>query len=406
MAGTADSPGASSTSEPIDAVRSTRFSLDRLPFIPVPEIDTAPHSGVTVGLIPVMLSNNNGGQIDQILAPDIIHSQYFGWGARWRTFRYPSDDERWSVVAGAKQFVEREFNAQYDLGLNRADRWSWSAHAMYDRSGTGRFYGLGNESPRTGETTFVNEQMRIEVTAARNFTRVLQLAYLMRTDKVKIEPGVFDSLCSIETRYPNLPGVGTAGELQQRLTLTYDTRESVVVPRRGERLVAFAGSSMRALGGKGAYSYVGFDGTWLQPASPDATLVAHIAARYMPSYANAPFWALSSIGGDRSVIAEAQPLRAFGVSRYVDRNSVSASVEARNWMRAFHLFDTDLKLELAPFVDSGKVFSSLSGGPISHLHVGGGMGFRVVALPFVVGYLDIAYGSERLAVFSGIDYPF
>jgi hypothetical protein len=153
VAGAADAPTASSPSDPVDAVRSTRFSLDRLPFIPVPEIDTAPHSGLTLGLIPVVLSHNDRGQIDQILAPDIIHSQYFGWGARWRTFRYPSEDQRWSVVAGAKQLVEREFNAQYDLGLNRADRWSWNAHALLDRSGTDRFFGLGNESAHTGETT-------------------------------------------------------------------------------------------------------------------------------------------------------------------------------------------------------------------------------------------------------------
>ena len=29
-----------------------------------------------------------------------------------------------------------------------------------------------------------------------------------------------------------------------------------------------------------------------------------------------------------------------------------------------------------------------------------------VASPFVVGYVDIGFGPERLAVFSGINYPF
>jgi len=31
---------------------------------------------------------------------------------------------------------------------------------------------------------------------------------------------------------------------------------------------------------------------------------------------------------------------------------------------------------------------------------------RAVANPFVVGYVDVGYGHERLAVFSGINYPF
>ena len=382
------------------------FDLSKPPFLPIPEIDTAPHSGVTLGLIPVMLSNNASGQIDQILAPDVIHSQYFGWGARWRTFRYPSEDEKWSVVAGAKQYVEREFDAEYDLGLHRDDRWSWVAHAMYDRSGTGRFYGLGNASLLSNQTTYIDSQVRLELTAARNFTHELQLAYLVRADSADIEHSSLDSLPSIESRYPNLAGVGDASELQQRLILSYDTRDSVVVPRQGQRLAAYAGFSTRALGGSVSYSFLGLDGTYLQPVGPDLTVVGHAALRYMPTFTDAPFWALSSLGGESSVIAEAQSLRAYGAGRYVDRNGFSASVEARTWVRSMHLFDTDLKFELAPFVDSGKVFASMSSSPVSQLHVGGGMGFRVIASPHVVGYLDVAYGKEKFAVFSGIDYPF
>jgi len=377
-----------------------------LPFIPIPEIDTAPNSGLTVGLIPVILSNNAQGEIDRILAPDIIYSQYFGWGARWRVFRNPSDDEKWSLVAGAKQSVEREFNAEYDLGLRRDANWSWIAHVMFDRSGTGRFFGLGNSSQLGDQTTYINSQARFELTAARNITHAVQLAYMARVDTVNIEQSTLDSLPSIETRFPTLPGIGVESELQQRLVLSYDMRDSVTVPHSGARLIAFAGFSSRALGSTDSYTFFGVDSTFFQPAGPDLTLVAHAAMRYMPTYTNAPFWALSSLGGDRSVIGEAQPLRAYGAGRFIDPNSFAASLEARTWVGSFHLFDTDLKLELAPFVDSGKVFSAMSQSPLSQLHLGGGMGFRIVASPFVVGYLDIGYGKEKFAVFSGIDYPF
>jgi len=382
------------------------FDRATLPFIPIPEIDTAPFSGVTLGLIPVVLSSNDKGEINKILAPDIIHSQYFGWGARWRIFRNPTEDEKWSFVAGAKQYVEREFNAEYDSGLLRDRAWSWSVHAMSDRSGTGRFFGLGNDSLYGNQTTFIDSQVRLEATAARNFTHTLQLAYTARADSVQIEQSTLNSLPSITVRYPTLMGVGEVGELQQRLVLSYDSRDSVVVPRSGERLLGFAGLSTRALGSSDAYTFIGIDATHFQPAGSDLTVVAHGALRYMPTFTDAPFWALSSVGGDRSIVGEAQPLRAFGEGRFVDRNSFAASIEARTWVRSFHLFGTDLKLELAPFVDTGKVFSAMSSSPLSQLHVGGGMGFRLVASPFVVGYLDVGFGRERVAVFSGIDYPF
>jgi outer membrane translocation and assembly module TamA len=399
-------PGVSSDTPATTAQLPAWLRVDALPFIPIPEISTAPHEGINVGLFPIVLSSNNDGQINQILAPDILHSQYFGWGFRWRTFRNPSDDEKWSLVAGAKQSVEREFDFEYDIGLRRDTNWSWVLHAMFDRSGTGRFYGFGNNTRGSDRTTFIYGQYRLEGTAARNFSHELQLAYKFRLATAEIESTALNSLPSIEARYPNLRGVGDSSEAQQRLTLTDDTRDSVVLPRTGRRLSAFAGFSSRAFGGSADYSFLGVDASAFRPVTRDLTIVGHVAARYMPSYTNAPFWAYSQIGGDRDIIGEGQPLRGYGAGRFWGRNSFSASIEAREWVRAFHFFKSDLKLEVAPFIDTGKVFSTMAESPFTHLHAVVGMGFRVVVSPFVVGYVDVGMGREKLAFFSGIDYPF
>jgi len=100
----------------------------------------------------VWLSVDENEEIRQIIAPDIIHSQYFGWGARGRIFAYPSKDSQWTIVGGGKQQVEREFDASYVNGLVRSDTWTWSLHTNFDRSGTPRFYGLGNHSPMSAQT--------------------------------------------------------------------------------------------------------------------------------------------------------------------------------------------------------------------------------------------------------------
>jgi hypothetical protein len=34
------------------------------------------------------------------------------------------------------------------------------------------------------------------------------------------------------------------------------------------------------------------------------------------------------------------------------------------------------------------------------------VGFRAIARPFVVGYVDFGLGSEGVAVFTGLNYPF
>ena len=376
------------------------------PFIPIPEIDVSPVGGATLGLIPVWLSVDDNDEIRRIIAPDVIHSQYFGWGARGRIFSYPSKDSQWTIVGGGKQRVEREFDALYADGLARSDRWSWSLHANYDRSGTPRFFGLGNQSPRDAQTNYVDNQGHLEATAGWNVTQRWQINYLLRLGFVQVGPAVLPQLPSIETRFPQLPGLDREEELQQRLSLSYDTRDSIMIPRNGEQITVFGGFSDDSLWGSVSYSFVGAEARVYRPVEPWLTVAAHAAVRYMPSAGRAPFWALSSIGGDRSVVGERQPLRAFGEDRFIDRNSFAAGIELRTRVAQFKVFATNLSLELAPFLDLGKVFARNSESPVSHLHKGGGLGIRGVASPFIVGYVDVGLGPEGAAVFTGINYAF
>jgi hypothetical protein len=57
-------------------------------------------------------------------------------------------------------------------------------------------------------------------------------------------------------------------------------------------------------------------------------------------------------------------------------------------------------------VDVGNVFHDGPTFPIRALHKVAGVGFRGIARPSVVGYVDVGYGSEGVAVFTGINYPF
>ncbi|TLY78467.1 MAG: hypothetical protein E6K49_05765 [Gammaproteobacteria bacterium] len=376
------------------------------PFIPIPEIDTAPHSGLTLGLIPTVLRTNARDEIEEIIAPDIIHSQYFGWGSRARIFGFPSDDTQWSVVGGLKQRVEREFDGRYATGQTRRGPHSWSLEAIYDRSGIPRFFGLGNRSVRATETSYVDNQGRLEALFGRNITHALQVAYVARLRYVDVLPRVLSKLPSIETRFPGLKGIGSEHELQHRLMLVYDTRDSLTIPQDGARYVVYGGFASRAVGSSVSYDYFGAEARRYWPLGRDFTLAWHAQLRYMPSARNAPFWALSSLGGDRSVLAEREPLRAYGDDRFIDRNMFATGIEARTRVVNLNAFGTRISLELAPFLDLGKVFAGMGESPLSHLHKGAGLGIRAVASPYVVGYLDIGYGHEKASVFSGLNYPF
>ncbi len=376
------------------------------PFIPIPEIDTDPYSGTTLGLIPTWLHTNAQDEIERIIAPDVIHSEYFGWGSRMRIFGFPSADNQWSLVGGLKERVEREFDGQYVAGQTRTSAYSWSVEGIYDRSGVPRFYGIGNHSPFENQTNYLDDQSRLDVRVGRNFNPHLQLAYLARVRYVDVLPGVLPTVPSIETRFPGLLGLGAEHELQHRLILTYDTRDSVIIPSTGARYSLYGGFVSRALGSSVSYSYLGAEVRQYLTLSHGVTLAWHAAARFMTSGGSAPFWALSSLGGDRSIPGECEPLRSEGADRFVDRDLLAAGAELRKPVFGFDAFGTRVSLELAPFVDAGKVFSDSDSSLGGHLHRAIGLGIRGLASPYVVGYVDFGYGQGRGAVFSGINYPF
>ncbi|MDE2136955.1 MAG: BamA/TamA family outer membrane protein [Gammaproteobacteria bacterium] len=376
------------------------------PFIPIPEIDLDPYSGTTLGLIPTVLHTNAQDQIDEIIAPDIIRNQYFGWGSRVRVFGFPSVDEEWMVVGGGKQRVEREFDARFAAGELRQQAWSWSIEAIYDRSGSPRFFGVGNASLLANQSNYLDDQSRLDLAVGRNFSPALQLGYLVRMRYVDVLPGVLPGVPSMTTLFPGELGIGAQHELQQRLTLTYDTRDSPVIPHEGVRYLVYAGVVAHVLASSVAYSYAGAEARGYQPIGRDVTLAWHVALRYMPAAKDAPFWALGSLGGDLSVPGESEPLRSDGSDRYLDRNLSAGGAELRTRVAGFDAFGTRVTLELAPFIDLGKVFADPGESPLTHLHSAAGLGVRAIASPHVVGYVDIGYGQGRGAVFSGINYPF
>ena len=188
----------------------------------------------------------------------------------------------------------------------------------------------------------------------------------------------------------------------------YDTRDDITIPTKGAEVVAYGGMASRnGVLNDSLYTEAGFDGRGFIPLEAAKAVIAmHMGLRYLPTAHDVPFWALSSIGGADTVIGGTQPLRGFGEGRFYDRDSFSSSVEFRRDLMTFHAVATSVELELAPFVDVGRVFDRTSTLPFDQLHKVYGMGFRGIARPFVVGYVDIGWGSEGAAVFTGLNYPF
>jgi outer membrane protein assembly factor BamA len=383
------------------------FDPSTAPFIPIPEIDVDPNSGTTLGLLPTWLVTDDKGEIRKIIAPDIDHNPYFGLGVSASIYSFNSSDTQWSLVGGAKQRVESQFDYEYQTGRLRNDRWSFNVSVVYDRNGTPRFYGIGNESPVYDETNYTLQQKYVQGTVGWNLSHAFQIAYTLRTRDVQVQPGSLVDIENLVNRFGNIFGVGTVHETLNRIELIYDTRDDTIIPTHGGEYVIYGGVAGNSeLLDSSLYSVTGIDLRQLWSPADGKIIAAHMALRYMPGVTDVPFWSLSNIGGEQSVLAENQPLRAFGQGRFYSRNLFSASLEYRARVLSVDAVSTHINLEVTPFIDVGEVFEHSRDNPVAQLHHVGGIGFRGVASPFVVGFVDIGYGSEGAAVFTGINYPF
>jgi outer membrane protein assembly factor BamA len=395
--------GGTKPSEPVLVVKHW---YTELPFLPVPEVGSDPNSGTTVGLLPVWLFTDDQHRIHQIIAPDVQYNPNFGYGGHFRIYDYPSEDEQWSLIAGVNERVQRTAEAEYTFGRLRETTWSFTFDFAYDRDGAGRFFGIGNNTPKTAESNYTNQQEVLQSQIGLNFSRAWQVLYTARLRSVDVLPGTLSRIPSLTQRYGLIRGVGTNYEQLNRLSVIYDTRDSFTAPREGMKWVVYGGLASRSgFLNDSLYSEAGIDGRNFLPLNSKTILATHMSLRYLPSAHRLPFWALSSLGGGEAFIGGEQPLRGYGDGRFYDRNSFSATVELRRTLFAFDAM-SHVEIEAAPFVDVGDVFKKNGEFPIKALHKVVGVGFRGIARPSVVGYVDIGYGSDGTAVFTGINYPF
>lgn len=377
------------------------------PVLPVPMIAVDPSNGATLGIMPTMLQADGSGRIVRIIAPDVVHNDYFGTGGDVRWLEYPSTDTRWSVNAGIMQRVDSDFAAMYRTGLLRTRRWSLATALRYTRNGAERFFGIGNATRYCAQSVYTGQRLVLRGTIGWNITHTWQLAYTLLARRVRVSGGHLPGVVSITRRFPSVLGMGTTDELLERLAVVYDTRNSITLPTSGADVTVYYDAASRDwTPGGSMFTAAGADARFYWASTRRLTIAMHVDLRYMLSLHAVPFWALSSIGGDRSILGGRQTLRGFDNSRFYGRDSFVANIEFRQQVLSLNTLGTHVELQIAPFYDVGRVFEHSATFPIDKLHNVLGVGFRGIAPPSIVGYVDIGYGGEGAQVYTGIDYPF
>jgi len=384
------------------------FNPHNWPFtlFPVPEVATNPNGGVTYGVLFAFLFKDKQNDISNIFAPDVNNNTDLGAGGTVRYFAYPSEDTQWYALAGAQENIARTVDINFATGRTHERWWSFEGRIFFERDPTERFFGLGNDSRLGGESNYTTQQVYVSGLFGWNILHDLQLALVTRPRYVRIQEGAFNSIAQTTQVYPNVKGINGGSEIYNEMRLTYDTRDSEDIPRSGGVALLYGGISDRRFLSSSSYNRVGADLRHYWSFGKRVTLAGHSYIQYTPAGHETPFWGMARLGGQDSLLYDQQTLRGYGAGRFVDDNLWVANFEIRTRVFEADLFNTHGILELAPFAEAGRVFHRMSQDPVEDLHPVGGIGFRAIAEPFVVGYVDLGFGGEGVGVFSGINYPF
>lgn len=374
----------------------------------IPAVATSKNDGVDVGVIVPYLFADDEGRITQIVAPMYIHNEFLGSRATLNLFKYPERGEEIRLIASVTEKIERKFIGTYKNLYREGGRFSLEASAGFFKNATARFFGLGNQTSVYNETNYTDRELLGHITGGMYIGPSMRLTVTERLRNVEIQKGGLVGGDEKETNlpfsrdvFPFVKGMGGGTVWGHQLAFLRDTRDDTLTPTIGSYLHLFVELAQSLTADTNTvFSRYGAEYRILVPNETKRyTFVFRGRLEATVGGAEIPFFERSSLGGQNT-------LRGFGVGRFVDNHSIVFNFEER--IQLFHLrvFGTVAEVEMAPFLDVGKVTNTLRYRAFSEYEANPGVGFRAIARPNVVGRVDVATGNEGKAVFAGLDFPF
>lgn len=373
-------------------------------FVPIPEIIVDPNEGNTYGLLGVWLFTDERDEIKYMFAPDVRYNETKGVFPNLRLFGYPTATRRYSILVGKSTTRDENYEIEFvERGLME-ERAFVLVNVLYERDSTERFFGFGNDSPESGESNYTGDVFLGDVTPGYWVISSVNVSYRMRIQRHAVSPGQVDSEPFIAVAHTEVrqKGLATAVYWQHRLAVTYDTRDSMDMPTEGTFANAYVDGADRHVGSATSFVAFGFEWRDFVPFRGDfrnPILAMRALIDYLQGPTDTPFWLQNNLGGRRA-------LRGYGGDRFIDFNRALMGAELRTRVYERRLFGVKAEVEVAPFLEAGQVFRHIYDPPVDDLHVVGGVGFRALVRPQLVAFVDVGYGGEGQAIFTGINYPF
>jgi hypothetical protein len=375
--------------------------------VPVPIIYADPNLGFGIGLMPVGLVHPED-RIEWILAPSFDYNELLGVSFTNRIYYYPTLQEELFVYNDWATSGKFEHEARF-RGRDRFVRnSSFTARGYIVKDPTRRFYGLGAGTEEDDETDYEINESAVDADIGYNLTDWLRPAFTFRWRHSRIEGGKVDNTPDTPDIFPDVGGVNTR-EITSVIALggrlTFDFRDDATIPSKGLYLDFYGEASAKGAVSNTHFWRWGINATGYLPIGLGETedffvTVGRIDYQQLTGDDSVPFWEFPTLGGRAA-------LRGFGVGRFTDEGALFFSVEQRARVWEVEIRDNNLRIEVAAFLDVGRVFGSGSTFTDRDWQYVPGVGARIlIPESGIIARGDVGFGGEGPAIFLVLGYPF
>jgi outer membrane protein assembly factor BamA len=369
-------------------------------YFPIPSVSTSKNDGNDAGLIVPILTTDADGELRYLVAPMLIRNSIVGTRGAINVFRYEPGGREMRFIGSFTEQIERKLVFSYADPAFSQGRYSLNFGASFFKNATSRFFGIGQGTAVSDQTNYTAREARMNWRFGVYANEVTQIAIGQRFRDVRLQHGATD-LPFTGDRFSTVHGVeGESIILGHRATFYYDTRNSLVSPTDGMAITAYAEVNQNIRNGAHpVYSRYELEVKKLFPSESKHAILIVRGDLQATIGTDVPFFEQSSLGGQNN-------LRGYGVDRFIDQHLIALSIEERIHLVRTKIAGVTAEFEIAPFLDTGQVFSNFKDVSFKSYRMTPGIGFRGLVKPNVVGRIDYGYSREGGAVFAGLDFPY
>lgn len=374
------------------------FKNRKFNIYPIPVIETRPDKGQSYGVMPVGIFSDENDAIREIIA---VRAQYNSvTSATFGAFAYffPKKDQEISIFAELGLKYSRELSFRF-FDPDFYDRFYIDASFSYTKTPFGRFFGLGPKRDQSDQSNYTSRNTRVDLTGGYEIVKNIHLNWTTRFHTTDLLDRAIDDFDDTQRRYGGLPNVVDSTNWINEFSAVYDNRPEREYSKNGVMASGAFFFSNKALGSDKNWQGLKMEGVHLMELI-DNRLTQAVHFSFQQIFGDTvPFYELSSLGGEKE-------MRAYTPNRYIDRGRMLFQIEERIRVANPTILGHSFSIEVAPFVEVGRVFDSINHLGFNHWKPIVGSGFRLFVPPNIIGRLDIAAGFDGVEIYTELGYPF